>query len=95
MNTRSSQSDVAAIVVILTCLMAGSFLVGGLGAINYLNGHFLRASATLLVPAFLTYWAWEGRGTCSEAQLIIPIAAFWFCGLSVGFCVHEIGRMIA
>lgn len=55
----------------LALMTALSALVGALAVSHYLAGHTLRAASSLILPAFLAYWAWtdyNGHGLTAKSS---------------------------
>lgn len=48
-TARIARRHATAMFLTLVAMAAGAALVGGLGVVNYLNGHTLRAAASLCV----------------------------------------------
>lgn len=83
-TTRTAQHHATAMCLTLVAMAAGAALVGGLGVVNYLNGYALRAAASLLLPAFLGYWAWQARDNLGAEPLIPIFGVAWLAGLPIG-----------
>lgn len=83
-TARIAQRHATAMFLTLVAMAAGAALVGGLGVVNYLNGHTLRAAASLALPAFLGYWAWQARENLGAEPLIPIFGVAWLAGLPVG-----------
>lgn len=67
MKNRSGQQKFQMFGLLLIALACSAALLGGLGAIHYMNGSMLQSGATLVMPAYLGYWAWQAR--CSDLHL--------------------------
>lgn len=81
---RTAQRHATAMGLTLVAMAAGAALVGGLGVVNYLNGYALRAAASLVLPIFLGYWAWQARDNLGAEPLIPIFSAAWLTGLPIG-----------
>lgn len=88
------RKQVMAISAVFILLGAGAALIGGLGVVNYLNGHLLRAAASLGTPVYLAYWAWRERDTCLN-PLIPLLTTAWVVGLSIGLAAHWLSQALA
>ena len=62
-----------------------SAVIGALSVINYMNGHTLRAASSMILPAFLLYWAWSDyNGPGNDSEIIKWYGVAWFVGLLLG-----------
>ncbi len=90
MKIESPQHDAFMMGLVLTVMAACSALIGGLGIVNYMNGATLKAFGSLVVPAYICYWAWQVRGSMHSEPLIPAFAFAWVCGLPIGLIVHRV-----
>ena len=95
MTIRSAQNDALTMGLLLGAMAACSAAIGGLGLINYLNGEMLKAMASLVLPVYLGYWAWQARGNLGSEPLIAVFTLAWLCGLPIGLVVHSLRQMLA
>lgn len=93
MNARKAQQDAMLMALILMTMVACSSLIGGLGIVNYLNGETLKAISSLVVPAYMGYWAWQARDDLRNEPLIPIFTLAWLCGLPIGLIAHKISLM--
>lgn len=93
-TVRSAQHNVMMISLALVAMAGACALVGGLGVVNYLNGNTLRTAISLLVPAFLGYWAWQVRDNLRSEPLIPIFGLAWLAGLPVGLAAHCLRQLI-
>ncbi len=91
----TTQHDAALLALTLVALASMSTLVAGVGIVNYLNGNMLRAVASLVVPAFLGYWAWQARDNLGSEPLIPIFGVAWLAGLPVGWAAHAVRQLVA
>lgn len=92
---RSAQHDAAMMGLVLVAMAAVATSIAGLGVVNYLNGCTLRAVASLVVPAFLGYWAWQVRDNLGAEPLIPIFGAAWLAGLPIGLIAHELSQALS
>lgn len=60
-----------------------------MGIINALQGDTIRALTSLLLPAFLAYWAFISKRDQGSVETMVPIyASVWLMGLPLGLAVH-------
>ena len=93
MKNRSGQQKFQMFGLLLIALACSAALLGGLGAIHYMNGSMLQSGATLVMPAYLGYWAWQARDNLRSEPLIPIFAGAWLCGLPLGLLVHQVGKI--
>lgn len=92
---RSVQRDVMMMGIMLVTLTSACALVSGLGVVNYLNGNTLRAAISLLMPAFLGYWAWQIRDNLGSEPLIPIFCLAWLAGLPIGLTAYWLRQLIS
>lgn len=79
----------------LALMTALSALVGALAVSHYLAGHTLRAASSLILPAFLAYWAWtDYNGARTDGEIIRWYSMAWAGGLVLGLFASAIIRLI-
>jgi hypothetical protein len=94
MSNRTAKSELA-LVGVLVLMASACALVGGLGVVNYLSGNSLRAVASLGMPAFLAYWAWQVRDNIHGEPLIKLFSVAWVAGLPIGAASFAVRQFFA
>lgn len=92
---RSFHRDAMMMGLVLILMVAAAASLGALGVVDSLNGNALRAATSLLVPAYLAYWAWQVRDQLSAEPLIPVFGASWLAGLPVGWVIHSLHQAFA
>jgi hypothetical protein len=92
---RSVQRDVMMMGIVLVTLASACAVVGAMGVANCLSGNTLRAAISLLIPAFLGYWAWQARDNLRTEPLIPIFSLVWLAGLPIGLVVHWLRQSIS
>lgn len=73
-----------------------SAVIGALSVSNYMAGHTLRAASSLVLPAFLSYWAWtDYTGTGNDGEIIRWYGAAWLVGLLAGLLAGALRALFA
>ncbi|MNL94778.1 hypothetical protein D3C81_45700 [compost metagenome] len=94
MNIRQTQHDAMLMGLILAVMTAGCALVGGLGIVNYLNGHTLKAVSSLVLPAYIAFWAWQARDRVGDEPMVPVFLVALLCGVPLGLVAHKISQTI-
>lgn len=91
----TSRHDMYFVGFLLALMAALSALVGALAVSNYFAGHTLRAASSLILPAFLLYWAWtDYNGARNDSEIIRWYGMAWAGGLVLGLFASAVIRLI-
>lgn len=91
-SAQSVRGQAMMVSLALVAMVAGAVLIGSFGILNYLNGYTLRAASSLMLPAYIGYWAWQIRDNLGAEPLIPIFGAAWLSGLPIGliaFGLHQ------